>query len=187
MSENFLIRFVRRLREDHRGAIAVELALFAPVLVMLVTSGVELNRYILLSQKIERASVTIADLTSQAETLTEADLTSLFGVIGQVMKPYDLTGVGQVIVSSVGAENGNAPIINWQRSFGLTTNSSAFGAQGGVPTLPVGFVLRDGESVIVAEVFYDYTPIIVSNIIDPVTLYNVSYFRPRYGSLNRLN
>ncbi len=184
---NLALRLFRRLRDERRGAIAVEFALFAPMLVMLVTGGIEINRFILLNQKVERASVTVADLTSQAESLTESDITDLFQVIGQVVKPFDLTGVGKIIVSSVSARNGNSPRINWQRSFGALSNSSAFGGEGNTPTLPAGFVVRDNESLIIAEVFFNYTPIIVSNVVDPVTLYNVAYFRPRYGSLDQIN
>jgi len=187
MKENVMFRFVRRLLVERRGAIAVEFALFAPILIMLITGGVEINRFVLLNQKLERVSVTVADLTSQAESLTEADLVGLFQVIGPVMKPFDLTGVGKVIVSSIGAKDGNSPRINWQRSFGALANSSAFGVEGSTPTLPAGFVIRDTENVIVAEVFYDYSPLIVSNVIAPVSLYHVSYFRPRFGSLDKLN
>ena len=158
-----------------------------PILSMLMLSGVEIAHFILLNQKIERASVTVADLTSQAESLSEGDLNSLFLVTTQVMSPFDLTDRGQVIVSSVGAKDGNPPRINWQRSFGVQTNSSAFGNEGGVPTFPPGFVVRDNENVIVAELYYGYAPLIVSGIVDPVTLYNVAYFKPRFESLDRLN
>lgn len=181
-----MFRLIRRFLNDHRGVVAVELAMVAPILAMLTLSGVEISRYILLNQKVERVSVTLADLTSQAAILTEADLNDLFQVTNQVMSPFDLTGDGQVIVSSIGAKNGNSPRINWQRSFGALTNGSALGVEGAIPTLPQGFVVRDNENVIVAEVYYLYAPFIVPDVIDPVTLYNDAYFRPRLGSLDSL-
>ena len=128
--------------------------------------------------------ITVADLTSQAESLSEGDLNNLFLVTAQVMTPFNLTDQGQVIVSSVGAIDGNPPRIGWQRSYGALANSSAFGGDGSVPTFPPGFVVRDNENLIVAEVYYDYSPLIVSGVIDPVTLYNVAYFKPCFGSLD---
>ena len=182
-----MLRLIRRLLVERCGAVAVELAMAVPILSMLTLSGVEITRFILLNQKIERASVTVADLTSQAESLSEGDLDSLFLVTTQVMTPFNLTGQGQVIVSSVGAKDGNPPRIGWQRSYGVLANSSAFGNEGGVPAFPSGFVVRDNENVIVAEVYYDYAPLVASGVIDPVTLYNVAYFKPRFGSLDTLN
>lgn len=182
-----MLRLIRRLLVERCGAVAVELAMAVPILSMLTLSGVEITRFILLNQKIERAAVTVADLTSQAEALSEGDLDSLFLVTTQVMTPFNLTGQGQVIVSSVGAKDGNPPRIGWQRSYGVLANSSAFGNEGGVPAFPSGFVVRDNENVIVAEVYYDYAPLVASGVIDPVTLYNVAYFKPRFGSLDTLN
>jgi len=183
---NGMLRLIRRLLVDHRGVVAVELAMAAPILAMLTLSGVEIGRFILLNQKVERVSVTMADLTSQAESLSEGDLNDLFLVTGQVMSPFDLTGQGQVIISSIGAKNGNPPRINWQRSFGALSIASALGAEGANPTLPAGFEVRDSENVIVAEVNYQYIPFIVSDVIDPVTLHNEAYFRPRLGTLESL-
>jgi len=182
-----MLRLIRRLLVERRGSIAVEFAMAASILSMLTLGGVEMTRFILLNQKIERASATVADITAQAESLTEGDLNDLFLVTAQVMTPFDLTDHGQVIVSSIGAKDGNPPRINWQRSMGALANASAFGNEGGVPAFPPGFVLRDNENVIVAEVYYGYVPLIVSGTIDPATLYNVAYFKPRFGSLDTLN
>ncbi len=187
MKDNALFRLVGQLIGDRRGVLAVEFALMLPILVLLTMSGVEIYRFILLNQKIERTSVTIADLTSQAKALTEDDLNNLLMVSSQVMNPFDLTVGGQIIVSSIGAKGGNPAQIDWQRTFGAATNTSALGNQGGTPALPAGFVVRDNENVIVAEVFYQYTPLIVSGVVDPVVLYNATFFRTRFESLDTLN
>lgn len=187
MTVKTIIKEIQRLASDCRGAAAVELALIAPVLVALMLSGVEISRFILLNQKIERVSVTMADLTSQAESLTEADLDGLFQVSGHVMAPFDLMTDGQVIISSINAKDGNPAVISWQRSFGVLANASGFGGEGGAPTFTGGFSVNDNESLIVAEVYYTYEPLVISGVIDPVTLYNASYFQPRIGSLDTLN
>lgn len=185
--DNALFRLFRRLCVERHGAIVIEFALVLPVLVLLTMSGGETFRFILLNQKVERASATVADLTSQAQTLSEGDLNNLFLVTNQVMSPFNINDGGQVIVSSIGAKGGEPPQINWQRSFGQQTNSSVLGVEGGVAKLPAGFVVRDNENVIVAEVYYPYAPFIFSGVIAPMTLYDATFFRPRFGSLDKLD
>jgi len=181
-----MFKLIGRLLRDSRGAVAVELAMAVPIVAALTLSGVEIARFVMLNQKIERASVTVADLTSQAESLSEADLSDLFQISSQVLAPFETDGRIQVIVSSAGAISGNPARVNWQRSFGTSANSSTLGGQGAAATLPTGFTIRDNENVIVAEVYYGYVPLIVTGIIDPVTLYNVAYFRPRFSTLDTL-
>ena len=58
-------RVLRRLKRDRRGTLAVEMAVATPVVIGLLLSGIEVTRHVLLNQKIERASATMADLVSQ--------------------------------------------------------------------------------------------------------------------------
>jgi hypothetical protein len=53
-------------------------------------------------------------------------------------------------------------------------------------TLPTGFVVADGQTIIVAEVFYDYVPWILGNITGATQIYHRALFRPRYGGLTTL-
>jgi hypothetical protein len=93
-------------------------------------------------------------------------------------------------VTSVSASGGQTPKINWQRSGGGTgSGTSLIGAPGQNANLPTGFVVRDGESLIVAEVFYNFTPILNFPMV-PVTakeLYSEGMFRPRFSALTSIN
>lgn len=182
-----LRRKVRSLGRDTQGNFAVELALAVPVMAALVLSGVEVTRFVMLNQKIERTSVSVADLISQAESLTVNDIDNVFQATAGVMSPFDLLANGTIIVSSVSAEGGSAPLVNWQRSYGEPGNASTVGASGASATLPPGFEVRDNESVIVAEVHFGYTPLIADSVIGNKNLYNFAVFRPRFGSLTSLN
>lgn len=184
---NALLQKIISLGRDARGNFAVELALAVPVMAALVLSGVEVTRFVMLNQKLERTSVSVADLISQAESLTVSDIDNVFLATSGVMSPFDLLANGTIIVSSVSAEGGSAPQVNWQRAYGEPGNTSAVGAAGAGATLPPGFVVRDNESVIVAEVLFDYTPLIVDSVIGNKNLYNFAVFRPRFGSLTSLN
>ena len=181
-----MLASLRRLLKNNRGSLAVEMALAMPVLAGLLLGGIELTRFVLLNQKIERASSTMADLVSQAEMLAEGDLDNLFLASGYVVEPFDLAGEGRVIVSSVGRFGTANAMVNWQRSFGSGSGSSIFGAEGTAANLPTGFVVREGESIIVAEAFYDFVPLFSGNVFNASTLSRFSVLRPRFGSLATL-
>ena len=185
-------RVLRRLKRDGRGTVVVEIAVATPVVIGLLLSGVEITRYVLLNQKIERATATMADLVSQSETLSEGGLANLFAATAYVMDPFDLEAEGRLVVSSISATNGNPARINWQRVFGAGGGSgpgkggSAFGKEGDVATLPAGFVVRDNETVLFTEVFYDYVPAFMGTQLVSRSLYNYAVFRPRFSSLATL-
>jgi len=170
---------------DRNGSLAVEMALAVPVLVALLLTGIEVSRLVLLNQKIERASATMADLVSQSEILAEGDLDNLFVATGYVVDPFDLSSNGRMIVSSIG-RSGASTSVNWQRGFGAGSGTSVFGAEDGAAVFPEGFELRDGDSVIVAEAFYDYSPVFTNTVITNSTLSRYSILRPRFGSLASL-
>ncbi len=182
-------RILGRLKRDRRGTLAIELAVVAPVVIGLLLSGVEVTRYVLLNQKIERTSATMADLVSQSETLSEGGLVNLFAATAYVMDPFDLAADGQLVVSSISGDDDDddEARINWQRSFGGGSGGSAFGVEGGTANLPAGFVVRDNETVVVAEVFYDYVPAFMGTQLVARSLYSYAVFRPRGSSPNKIN
>ena len=181
-----IMSFLRRLMKDRKGSLAIEMAMAMPVLAGLLLGGIEVTRFVLLNQKIERASATMADLVSQAENLAEGDLDNLFIASGYVVEPFDLSGDGRVIVSSIGMLGTASPVVNWQRGFGAGSGSSAFGTEGAAAVLPGTFTIQDGESIIVAEAFYDFAPVFSESVIASSTLTRYSILRPRFGSLATL-
>lgn len=182
-----LSKLRKRLRAfwpDNRGMSALELAFAVPVALGLTLNGVEITRYVLLHQKAERASMTVADLVSQGEVLTIADLTNIFRAGAFITEPFDFSANGSMVVTSV-VGNAGGNIIEWQRAYGQNPQSSSFGNQGSPASLPAGFVVQDGESVVMAEIFYNYSPMFGNNpmlggLVGSNTVYNYAVFRPRY-------
>lgn len=182
-----LVHLLKALAKDRRGALAVETAIALLILSALLMSGVEVTRFVMANQKVDRTSSTVADLVSQAETLTEEDIADLFAAAGFVADPFDIAANGQVIVTSISKTSGNPPAVNWQRAMGAGSGTSTFGAEGGDATLPEGFIVRDGESIVVGETFFDFTPIFTDGVIGNSTLYNHAILRPRFGKLTEIN
>src|SRR5262245_8939360 len=119
---------------DCRGAIAVEFAVVAPVLVALMVGTFEVTRYVLLHQKLDRMAVAASDLVSQGETITNAQLADIFTATGLIAEPFAIGTDGVVIISSVMRTTG-VSTIRWQRfGTGSLAAASKLGVQGGTPT-----------------------------------------------------
>jgi hypothetical protein len=180
-------RLCRRLRREQRGNLSIELAFAAPVIASLLLVGVEFTRYMLIHQKVERTAATIADLVAQSQGMSEAEMNSLFSATDYVMEPFDLGADGNVVVSSISAMSGGAARITWQRSHGAGTGGSAFGEEGDVADLPTGLIVREGESLIATEAYYQYEPLIFQDILEPTMIYRWSVFRPRFAPLDTID
>jgi hypothetical protein len=126
-----------RLLSCRAGNVAVEFALAAPVLIMLMLASAELARFVILHQKMDRVATTISDLVSRAETINESEMTDILTAAGEVAFPYDLANLGVVIVSSVTNPDGNGAIVAWQRSGGGSySGTSHLGLEGDDAVLP---------------------------------------------------
>jgi Flp pilus assembly protein TadG len=169
------------------GNIAVEFALALPVLLFLMLGSAEMARFVLLHQKLDRVATTVSDLVARAETISESQIEDIFTAVGQVADPFDLATLGLVIVSSVSNPDGTGATIVWQRSGGGTFSAaSELGAEGDTPNLPADFVVREGETAIISEVYYDFTPFLSELIVEPQIIYRNAHHRPRLGTLEEI-
>jgi Flp pilus assembly protein TadG len=168
------------------GNVAVEFALCLPVLMLLMLGSAEMARFVILHQKVDRVAVTTSDLVSRAETIKESELDDIFEAADLVAQPFDLANLGVVIVSAI-TNNGSGARIAWQRSGGgSASHVSQIGAQGGAASLSNDFEVREGETAIIAEVFYDFEPFLSELIVQPQTLYRRAHHRPRLGTLKEI-
>lgn len=181
------MNLLARLMRDCRGGALIELAAVAPVLVLLTMGGVEIARLALLHQKLDRVAASMGDLVSQADGISAAQVDQLFAAVAPVAWPFALGADGTVIVTSVG-ETGGSTRVNWQRQGGGTlAENSAFGVAGATATLPAGLTLRSGDTLIAAEVWFDFRPVLFAAVAPPARLYHRALFRPRLGALTTLN
>ena len=96
----------RFLAGDRRGVAAVEFALVAPVLLTLAMGLAEVGRFAPLAIEVPHPATTPADLASREETLSTAQLDSMFAAARHAVRPSDMAADGRAIVSCVGRENG---------------------------------------------------------------------------------
>jgi Flp pilus assembly protein TadG len=169
------------------GNVAVEFALTLPVLILLMLGSAEMARFVILHQKVDRVAVTMSDLVARAETIKESELDDIFKAADFVAQPFDLRNLGIVIVSAITNQNGSGARVAWQRSGGgFASHTSQIGTQGGIASLTADFQVRQGETAIIAEVFYDFEPFLSELIVEPQTLYRRAHHRPRLGTLEEI-
>lgn len=170
---------------DSRGNSAVEFGLIVPVLLVLVLGSVDLARFVILNQKLDRVAVSMADLVARAETIAETDFTDIFIAADHIAEPFELGAFGSVIISAVTNPDGDGAAVAWQRlGGGSYAATSRLGAEGDTATLDDGFEVREGETAIISEVFFDFTPLLSELIVAARVVYKRSYHRPRLGTLD---
>lgn len=167
------------------GIVATEFALMVPILLLLLLGGFEMTRFMLVHQKAEKVSYTVADVVTQNTSITNAQLAQIITAAAQIMQPYTFGSNGVVIISSV-YQSGtvNPPTVNWQYTGGGTlSRSSQVGSVGGNATLPGGLTLNDKDNIIIAEVYYVYTPVFSGGVVGTQDIYKSTVFKPRLGAL----
>lgn len=186
-----ITKMLARFRRENRGSILVETAGAIPIVVLLAMGGAEFARYVLLHQKLDRVAASVGDLIAQQETINEQQLADIFSSIDDVLAPFDLGTEGVVIVSSSAIPTGGVDCdtaeILWQRTAGTYSASSQVGSAGGsatYPSVPGGFCVRVGETVISSEMFYQYTPFFWNDLIGTSQIYKFAVFRPRLSKLD---
>ncbi|CAA7615354.1 TadE/TadG family type IV pilus assembly protein [Magnetospirillum sp. UT-4] len=177
-----------RRHKGDAGTALVEFAIVLPVLVILLLAGLQFASLILLTQKVQRLAATLGDLVAQAETLSQAQLDALFAAGRHVLLPFDHQSDGRTIVTAVGRSGGGPALVLWQHGdSGALAATSGIGSPGGAAVLPTGFELRADETVIVSEVFHAFRSDLASAIPVPPVVYEQGFYRPRLGSLTRLD
>lgn len=178
-----LNRFKQFLR-DNRGVALIEFLAVAPVMFIILFGGIEVARYILILQKLEKATYTLTSIVSQLPPATaqaqggeisEARLRTVFAQFDLLMAPYSngRPEQYQVVFSSVIFHPSSGMFIRWQQFDGtLPNNSIVTGAQPSnnvqqcsrpqfpprIAALMVNMIAE--ENIIIGEVAFEYQPIL---------------------------
>src|SRR5882724_4275409 len=105
---------IRRFLRENKGAIAIEFGLVISSLIVILMGCFEASRYILLNQKLDRTSSSVADLIAQANGITTGVLSDTYAAADEQSLPFDLSGQGRVIISSVYKPDTNPAKVQWQ-------------------------------------------------------------------------
>jgi len=161
-----------RLRKDKRGVAAVEFALAAPLLLVLLCGIIELSNFMMAARRVSSAAHTAADLISQETDITSAELSELFQASRKVIEPFD-EGLLTIGAASVRFDDGTGdPTLDWTGSYNGGSVSNPLTTATGMGAA--------GESVLIVTSTYAYTPVLGLVMTGTYTLSETAVTRPRY-------
>jgi len=176
---------------DKSGAAAVEFALLLPVMITLFFGVVETSLALLCRADVSYMASTAADLISQVNTATTADVNNVYSAAGTILYPYYDPSVGgsakpTIRITSIKDDGSGAAgkshltgTVAWtctQAGSGTLTFSTP--VVGGSATLPQP-IMTNGGSVIIAEVAYNYVSPTTKVITGNLNMTNSFYTKPR--------
>lgn len=179
------VRAALRALRDTRGVAAVEMAVAAPLLLTFFCGVGEMSLFLTAHYQAGQMASTVADVVARYTEPSASDIRSIFRVSSTVMGEDNFAANGYVVLSSVSrAANSTRTRVAWQcGGGGALVSQSRVGRVGGDAVLPGGLLLEADDNVIVAEVFYDYTPTLGFVPMPETVFYKTTVFRPRLGAL----
>lgn len=159
---------------DERGIAAVEFAFIAPALLVIFFATIELGAALNCRAKVNQAVSTAADLTAQASTVSASDMSNVVSAVGAILYP-NASGSAHIVISSiVDNDTGNGKV-----AWSYASNATARTTDSTV-TLPSGLITAgSGQSVILAEITYDYSSPTTQFVTGTINMSGVFYARPR--------
>ena len=106
--ETFLCRCPRR--GDRRGVAAVEFAVLAPLIFLLIMGAIDVGQFVNVSQTVSDASREGARLAAQNETTTAADVQN--SVLNYLNENYDLSDADIAAAVTVTVMDGNDVVVS---------------------------------------------------------------------------
>ncbi len=157
---------LHKFRRNVAGIAAVEFALIAPLLMLMLFGALEVSRAVMMHKRFQRASAMVGDLVSREELIGEAAgegalvLNGMVLSAAHIMQPFDMTSFN-INVFHVRATTPTETIADWQyTSSGGSAGSALITC---VPkAMPAAGMVNVGNAAIVVELSYTYTPLFAS-------------------------
>jgi hypothetical protein len=190
-------RLFAALRRDTGAVTIIEFALTLPLLLLMAFGGLEIANLAVVHTRVNQIAISLADNASRmkqetvggAPKIREFDVNQAFAAATQQGIDLRLGANGRLILSSLTTNAAGGQWIQWQRCSGTrTAYVSSYGVQDSGKTGtafpgmgPTGNVVtaEAGSAVMVAEIIYDYQPLILDRVFDSSVIrkYSAMYVR----------
>lgn len=164
--------WLARFKRDASGVSALEFALIAPVLIAMYLGSAELTMAISADRKVTSATMAVADLVTQDDLITDAELNDIYAAGDAIIFPNDPTSL-TFRITSVRMDIDGEIFVDWSEGRGVdphTTDS--------LPDLPGG-LLAPMNSIVMVETTYPYVGPFPDESGPLMTLSDTAYLRPR--------
>lgn len=163
----------KKLSRDHAGVAAVEFALIAPMMVLVLFGIVEVSELLKANRRVETVAASLSDVVARDTIVDGNDLSDLWRAIDPLMFPSP-TAPAQARITSVLIDKDGKATVGWSAGH----NGFSGLAPGAAFTLPADMRVPL-TSVIVAEVRYTYTPAINVVLGNTIAMAHTEFRRPR--------
>ncbi|KQU64306.1 hypothetical protein ASC75_14305 [Aminobacter sp. DSM 101952] len=177
------------LMSDRRGIAAVEFAFVVPLLLSLYFVTMEVSQAIETNKKVSRAGSMVADLITQQQTIKAAEVDAVMKIAESILQPYNRS-TGKIFITAIQVTDEASPrvLVVWSRKY-IKGSATPDLAKDTVTTVPDALRTKGAFLIrVVSEL--DYKPMItwaaedkpvlgLAAAIDPVTMDEVYYLRPR--------
>ena len=181
-------RRTERSNRSRRGVAAVEFALVAPFILLVMLAGTDLSIFMRSAMCLDETATELALVVTQYQSLYQSDFTGLFNAAQTIAGTTPVTGLfGTTIITGI-VNSGGKQTIAWQQRSASATFTSQFGtAVGAVPVLPNNYLLPSGGVLIAVEVYTQASPWVLSASLmsasSVTSLRSYALYQPRLGSL----
>jgi Flp pilus assembly protein TadG len=187
---------VRKFSTAADAVAAMEFAMVAPVMLVLLVGGVELGDGMAINVKVSATAHSVADMVTQNTSLSTASMQNILTGATAIIAPYPVSQLS-VTVSEISSDaNGNLTL-QWSQSY----NGTSFGpGRTSLTNLTLPTSLNgtagnannannqnDQVSFIVSEVSYAYTPNLGYTISGTVNLADSYWLFPRCSTNSSAN
>lgn len=185
-------RRARDILRDRRGVAAVEFAFIAPILLSLYFVSMEVSQGIEANKKVGRIGSMVADLVTQQQQVTKAELEAIMEIGGAILQPYNRTKP-EVIVTAIKISDEEVPKVKvaWSRKMASGVYSEPF-TKGTDVEIPEKLKIRNTFLIRVSGKL-DYRPVItwsadqktslgLAAAFDNIQMMETYYLRPRMST-----
>lgn len=187
--------FPRRLaaikNASQRGVSAVEFALIAPIMVLMLFGATEASLLVTVDRKTTLAASTLGDLAAQTDLVSCAELSQISAVTRQVFEPYSGADASLVVASL--KLDGGVPKVEWskfvQTISGVTTCNdvpSTHSLKVGNSVMIDAAMFATGGGIVVGDVEKVHTSVGTSFLPNSIKMHERFYLRPRKSLKLRL-
>ncbi|MET0193708.1 MAG: TadE/TadG family type IV pilus assembly protein [Hyphomicrobiaceae bacterium] len=159
-------RLLAAWQADTRGVAAIEFALVAPLMAAMFVGAVEMSQAITVDRRVTQIAGSTADLVARADkTIAQSEISDIMRVGSYILKPYSATPI-RIVLRNVTSSPANASQTkqSWTCSYNGTGGTQTCECTNTSFPLPANMVTTN-DSVVVAEVTYDYVPLVFNYVM----------------------
>jgi len=175
-------------RKEQGGVAAVEFALILPVMITLFFGMVETTLALICRADVSQMASTTADLISQVDTASTADISNVYAAAGVILYPYysggttgkPTTRITRIVYDGTSPLPASTGTVQWTcTQTGTGTLAPPARSKNDTVTLPKPLITTATGSVIMAEVAYNYASPTTQTIVGSINMSNNFYTKPR--------